>query len=108
MKLLCIIALAAILSGCGDSKEIKFVKSGKLVSCPNKTMEQAAKGFFGSPKWKSGVSKDGRVFVDIQGKMSVHDKEVDAVLQFIVDEKKGTFEAHPTSVCCHQSIVDRC
>jgi hypothetical protein len=87
-----------LLCGCGDSKEIKFVKSGKLKSCPNKTVEQAADDFLGSPKWESGIGADGKTkgltLVNLQGKIKMHGKEVDAVLQFIVDEKNETFKVH--------------
>lgn len=95
---MCILVLTMLLSGCGDSKEIKLVKSGKLNNCPGKTVEQTVNNFFGSPKWESGIGKDGptkgQTLVNMRGKMAVQGKAVDATLQFIVDEKNGTFQAH--------------
>jgi len=96
--ILSILTLTLLLGGCGDSSAIKLVKAGKLNSCPGKTVAQAVNGFFGSPKWESGKGIDGatkgKQLVNIHGKITVHGKEVEALLQFIVDEKKGTFEAN--------------
>jgi hypothetical protein len=102
-----IIAFAAfcfillVLHGCGDSSAIKLVKSGNFNGC-HKTVEQAVNDFFGSPKWDSGTGSDGPTkgltLVDLQGRVELYGKEVTAVLQFIVDEKNGTFEAHALEV----------
>ena len=94
---LSILILALFLVGCGDSTAIKLVKSGKFTNC-GKTVEQAISGFFGSPKWESGIGKDGPTkgltLVNLRGKVKLLGKETDSVLQFIVDEKKGTFEVN--------------
>ena len=86
------------ISGFGDSKAIKLVKSGKFHNCPGKTVEQAVNGFLGSPTWESGIGVDGQTkgltLVNIRGRMTVHGKEVNALLQLIVDENNGTFNAH--------------
>ncbi|MDR2123386.1 MAG: hypothetical protein LBP38_00130 [Desulfovibrio sp.] len=93
-----ILALTLFLSGCGDSKEIKRVKSGSFKNCQNKTVEQAADDFFDSPKWESGIGVDGETkglpLVNLKGKMKIRGKEVDAVLQFILDENGQSFKAH--------------
>jgi hypothetical protein len=49
-------------------------------------------GFMGSPSWSSGVTEDGDTFVNVSGDISVHEKKVRALLQFSVDQKKGTFK----------------
>ena len=94
---MCVLALSFLLGGCGDSNAIKLVKSGKFNNC-NKTVEQAVNGFFASPKWESGIGKDGPTkgltLVNLRGRSKLLGKEVDNLIQFIVDEKKGTFEVH--------------
>jgi hypothetical protein len=81
-----------------DSKEIKLVKYGSLNACPGKTVEQAAKDYFGSPKWSSGIGSDGPTkglrLVNIQGEGGLNGKKVDIVLQFIVDENNDSFKLH--------------
>lgn len=102
-----IIAFAAfcfvlfVLQSCGDSSAVKLVKSGNFNGC-HKTVEQAVNDFFGSPKWDSGIGSDGPTkgltLVDLQGGMEFSGKDVTAVLQFIVDEKNGTFQAHALEI----------
>jgi hypothetical protein len=93
-----IFILTLFLSGCGDSNEIKFVKSGKFNACPDKTVEQAVNDFWGSPRWESGVGSDGPTkgltLVNLLGKVSLQGKQVDGALQFIVDKKEGSFRPH--------------
>ena len=95
MKNYCLLVLifsSLVLSGCfPSSKEVQMVKSGTLEMCPSKTVDEMVSGFMGSPSWSSGVSAEQSYFVNIQGKITLHDKPVTAVLQFMVDLDAGTF-----------------
>ena len=68
-----------------DSEEdviVQQVKYAKLGSCPEKTVDEMAKGFMGSPSWSSGKSEDGNTFVNLEGDISFMEKKVSAVIQF--------------------------
>ena len=83
--------LYAIFSNFGN-KLIGMVQGGKLATCPHVTVEQMANSFMGSPSWDSGVSDTGQTFVNLSGEISYHDKKVQALIQFFVDEDNGTFQ----------------
>lgn len=68
-----------------SSQDVLTVKHGHFLACPSRTIEQAVNGFFGSPKWESGVSASGQRFVNISGQMTYMQKPVQGVLQFTVD-----------------------
>lgn len=97
-----ILALTIFLSGCGDSSAIKLVKSGHFNDCPGRTVEESVNGFFGSPQWESGIGSDGPtkglLLVNLQGKAQLLGRDVDSLLQFIVDEQNGTFQAHALEI----------
>ena len=99
-----ILALAMLVGGCSakdvlsllDSPEIQLVKEGHLYDYPDKTVGEAVDGFFGSPSWESGEGIEGetkgKTLVDATGKITFMEKEITAAIQFVVDEKAGTFE----------------
>ena len=62
------------------------MKYAKLGSCPEKTLDEMAKGFMGSPSWSSGKSEDGNTFVNLEGDISYMEKKVSALIQFIFNE----------------------
>lgn len=76
-----------------DSGEVKQVKSGVMQLCPAHTVDKMVNGFMGSPTWKSGRSADGRVFVNVEGDITFHDKPVRAQLQFIIEGNNFSFNA---------------
>ena len=91
-----VLLVAAIIyvfnsSGVHD-RYVQIVRDGVLNNYPNKTVGRAFDDFMGNPKWESGVAKDGTRFVNVKGKIMYADKEAEAVVQFMVDYDKGTFE----------------
>jgi hypothetical protein len=88
---LLIIASMFIVNGCDDTREVKMIKEGKLESCPNATVNQMVDGFIGSPSWESNETAEGQKFVNITGRITYSEKEVDALIQFFIDPDKGTF-----------------
>ena len=75
-----------------ENGNVALVKNGTLNSCPNTTVKQMVDSYMGNPSWESGVSEDGEVFVNVGGDIHFVDKPVRAVIQFSVNEKKGSFE----------------
>ena len=84
--------LSVALSGCTDSTEIQMVKGGQLGNCPDATVEEMVDSFLGNPSWQSGTSDDGVTFVNIEGDLTVYEKEVRGAIQFIVNAGAGSFE----------------
>ena len=66
----------------GEDSIVQQVKYANLGSCPEKTLEEMAKGFMGSHSWSSGKSEDGNTFVNLEGDISFMEKKVSAVIQF--------------------------
>lgn len=91
----CTLLICAILSlsACFDSKEIELVKNGKLNSCPQATVGQMTNEFMGAPKWASGNTASGQVFVNVEGDITFHDKPVRAMIQFLLDGDNFFFNA---------------
>ncbi len=89
--------------GCGDDKDkvlgsndndvINIVRVGYFADhpSPEQTIGQAVEDFFGNPKWVSLVAEDGNTYVNLTGKITFLDEEVDALVQFRVDKEAGTF-----------------
>ena len=86
-----VLALAWALAGCGDSKEIKTLKNGKLDMCPGITLGTMISKSMQRVRWESGTAEDGLVQVDIIGLMSVGQKPVTARLEFFVDESADSY-----------------
>ncbi|MEQ1527027.1 MAG: hypothetical protein ABL911_09815 [Gallionella sp.] len=76
-----------------DSKEVKIVKTGTLLMCPNHTLEKMAVSFMGSPSWESGKAKDGTSFVNVSGQITYSDKPVEAKVQFTIEGDSFSFRA---------------
>lgn len=83
-----------------NSKAENIVKTGHFNSHPEETIGKAVDGFFGDPSWDSGIGDDndeetrGKSLVNAKGKIKFMNKEVNAHIQFIVNEKDQTFELH--------------
>lgn len=84
-----------------EPKAVHIVKSGYFTShpAPAKDIGDAVNAFFGDPKWESGIGTDpdpetqGKTLVNIKGKVRFMGKDVDAALQFVVNEDTGAFQA---------------
>lgn len=93
VSMCCSVAAILMLGGCGAlDPTVAMVKGGTLQSCPNSTVEKMVNGFMGSPSWESGVGENSVKFVNVGGDITLADKPVRAVVQFVVDEKAGSFE----------------
>lgn len=93
----CILLVAAIayavsFSSGGGDKYVQLVRGGILDGYPQKTVGEVFDDFLDNPKWESGVSEDGERFVNVKGRILYFDKEAELAVQFIVDEKNGTFQ----------------
>ena len=69
-----------------------MVKNGHPNEYPNRTYEQAFSNFFAQPQWKYFKSDDQQNVVEFTGDCTYQDVPVKARIQFVVDEKAGTFE----------------
>ena len=74
---------------------VKLVKTGHVNDYPQPAIGEAVDAYFGNPEWESGTSAGGetkgKTFVNAKGRIKAMEKDVDVLLQFIVDEKAGTF-----------------
>lgn len=77
----------------GQNKYVQFVKNGYRENNPDLTYEKAFSTFFGSPQWKYFKGDEGEDVVEFTGDCTYQDAPVKARIQFVVDEKQGTFEA---------------
>jgi hypothetical protein len=89
-----VLVLVLFLSACSESAEIKMIKEGKLNNYPEKTIGEAVDGFFGNPKWEKLIAEDGLTYVNVSGKMTFMEKEVDGLLQFKISESGDRFEVN--------------
>ena len=87
------IVTALLLSGCGDSSDVKIVKSGTLQLCPGHTVAKMVDGYMGKPSWESGKSADGQAFVNVSGEITYSDKPVRAMIQFFIKGDNFAFNA---------------
>jgi hypothetical protein len=71
---------------------VEMVKGGKLGICPEKTIEEMTKGFMASPNWEGGSDAEGNKFVNVSGGITYSEKQVNALVQFVVNPGKNTFE----------------
>ena len=88
-----ILLLLLGLFACSDDPRVSMVKNGKLDSCQNKTLGEMVDGFMGSPSWSSGVADNNQEFVNIKGRITLSGKEVDALIQFFVNDNRFKYNA---------------
>ena len=74
-----------------EGEEAQRIKNGKLKSCPQMTLLEMAEGFMGSPSWSTITADDGFMYVNLEGEISYHNKPVDALIQFKLNND-NTFE----------------
>ena len=64
-----------------------------LAAQPNKTIGESTDAFMGKSSMGSrGTAQDGTEFVNVRGEIRFMDKPVEAVLQFQINRRLGTFE----------------
>ena len=112
MRILAILFIIVGVFGCAEDPSVSMVKSGVLNSCPDKNMDEMVNGFLGSPKWSSGISEDGQKFVNIEGRLTYAEKEVDGLIQFLVNDDRFEFSAFeinevPQSVLIANALLEK-
>lgn len=90
--LLVVIAVSAMSSGGGSDKYVQMVKDGTFDAYPQMTVGKAFDGFLDAPKWESGLSENNERFVNVKGGISYYDEKAELLIQFVVDEKTGSFQ----------------
>jgi hypothetical protein len=75
-----------------NDSTVALVRTGYLKSYPGTPIDIAFDHFLGNPRWESGKSSSGQVFVNVEGEMTYVDKPVHATVQFLVNPNSGTFE----------------
>lgn len=84
----------AVKSNSIDNKDIKIysVKNGYPFIYPNITYGQAFDEFFADPEWDYFLSEEGVDVVEFKGICTYKEVQVEANLQFILNEAEGTFQ----------------
>jgi hypothetical protein len=77
-----------------DTDDIDIVKTGHLDNCPRRSLDQEVRGYFESPRWDAGATKDGTDFVNVSGILTYQDRPAVAVLQFIMYKDKTGFRPY--------------
>lgn len=91
--------LLSLFNGSGSSnKEIELVRSGILEDYPQKTVGEAFDGYLSNTKWESGVTADGRIFVNVVGGGWILEQPAEFKVQFMVDTDVGTFKYYSCEV----------
>lgn len=67
------------------------IKNATLYNYPQMTLGKAVEGFVGNPKWESIIADDGGSYVNLTGKILLHDKKVNLAIQYKLNPD-GTFE----------------
>jgi len=76
-----------------DNKYVLMVKGGHKSTNPDLTYDTAFNAFFGTPRWRYFESDDGLDVVEFTGDCMYLDVQVRALIQFVIDEEEGTFDA---------------
>ena len=87
-----LVVVIIISASGGNDKYVQMVKNGTLEAYPQIEVGKAFDGYLKNPKWESGLSEDNTRFVNVTGEILYYDKEVEIVVQFIVNEKDETFQ----------------
>jgi len=112
-KIILIIAMSLILFSCGgNSKEVKSVKEGRLTAYPEKTLGEAIDSFMGDPEWESIEADDGNIYVNVKGSIMLHEKEVEALIQYKVDGdyfelNALEFNGVPQNMFMYSGLIDK-
>ncbi|MDC1001849.1 hypothetical protein OAS89_05175 [Alphaproteobacteria bacterium] len=92
LLLLSIFSFSFLLVGCISDPVVDSVKNSSLESCPQKTVGQMADDFMSSPSWESLVAEDKSTYVNVEGGITYSEKQVNALIQFLVSENLDKFE----------------
>lgn len=76
-----------------DNTYVQMIKNGYKENNPDLTYDKAFSAFFATPGWKYFKGNEGENVVEFTGDCTYKDVAVKARIQFVVDEKQGTFEA---------------
>lgn len=87
------IVVVLILTGCEESPDIQRVRAASLTVCPNKTVGQMVDAYMKSPSWESGLDDKDVPYVNVSGKVTFKEKEVQATMQFVFNNDKSSFHA---------------
>lgn len=91
-KALIITCSAVLVVACAKQDgSVAMVKNGTLSNC-QATVGKMVDGFMENPSWESGVSENQQKFVNVSGGITYMGKPVKAVVQFMLNEKEGTFQ----------------
>jgi hypothetical protein len=77
-----------------DPDDVYIVKTGHLDNCPRKDLDQEVSGYFETPRWEAGATKDGTDFVNVSGILTYQDRPAVAVLQFVMYKDKSGFKPY--------------
>ena len=93
VKKLNIFILFSLLFTSCDSPEVSSIKTGSLGSCSDRTVDEIVSCYMASPSWESIVATDGNTYVNVTGGIQYDGKDVNALLQFLINPD-DTFEAN--------------
>ena len=92
-----VIAIASASSG-GSDRYIKMVKGGTLDGYPQKTVGRAFDDFLNNPKWESGLTEEGKRFVNVKGGILYLDEKANIVVQFFIDKDNNRFSYNASEI----------
>ena len=101
--LVVLLSVCFLVVGCGvtyneNNENIQFVKQGTSRAYPNATTYgKAFDAFFDNPTWGYFVADTGEDVVEFTGNCFYDNVEVEALIQFTLDKKAGTFEVNYVS-----------
>lgn len=73
------------------SDEIEWLRNQSFNSCKKFYVWRLVDNYFKNPRWESGWSDQGDYIVNVHGKMQYDGQNVNALLQFTIDPKRGKF-----------------
>ena len=100
------------ITGITDPSVVTSVKGGVLTSYPNKTVEQMVDKYFSYPKWEAIVATDRNTYVNITGKISYDNKNVNVLMQYKVNTdnsfelKALEFDGVPQNLIVYNALIE--
>jgi hypothetical protein len=77
-----------------DADDVDIVKTGHLDNCPRRNLDQEVSGYFETPRWEAGATKDGTDFVSVSGILTYQDRPAVAIMQFVMYKDKSGFKPY--------------
>lgn len=81
-----------------DSRAIQIVRNGIMDDYPDRTVDEAAAGFFETPEWEGFVAEDGLNYVNMEGDATLDGRLVRILLQFVVDVERESFRIYAMTI----------